>query len=145
VRHPIYAGGLSMFVGGALLKPTSPVVLACALGFIWLIVQARLEEIDLVQRVRGYRDYMKEVPRFLPFFRVKVTEVTRDSVCGMNVGLKTTVEIAVHKGKTYSFCSSRCKARFALEPEKYVQERDRAGNWKGRGHLGRQKITLSQR
>jgi protein-S-isoprenylcysteine O-methyltransferase Ste14 len=66
VRHPIYAGGLLMFVGGTLLKPTSSVVLACALGFIWLIVQARLEEIDLVQRLPGYREYMKEVPRFVP-------------------------------------------------------------------------------
>src|SRR5574341_509233 len=50
VRHPIYCGGLSMFVGAALLKPTSAVVLACALGFVWLLIQARLEEFDLLQR-----------------------------------------------------------------------------------------------
>jgi protein-S-isoprenylcysteine O-methyltransferase Ste14 len=66
LRHPIYAGGLLEFVGLALLKPTSTVVLACALGFIWLIIEARLEEIDLVLRLPAYRQYMKEVPRFIP-------------------------------------------------------------------------------
>lgn len=66
LRHPIYAGGLLEFVGLALLKPTSTIVLACALGFIWLIIEARLEEIDLVLRLPAYRQYMKEVPRFIP-------------------------------------------------------------------------------
>ena len=41
-------------------------LLACALGFVWLIIQARLEEIDLVQRLPAYKEYMKEVPRFFP-------------------------------------------------------------------------------
>ncbi len=51
---------------GALLKPTFTVVAACAIGAGWLIVQARLEEIDLLQRLPSYRGYMKEVPRFVP-------------------------------------------------------------------------------
>ena len=59
VRHPIYAGGLLVVVGLALLKPTSTVVLACALGFGWLIVQARLEEMDLLQRLPEYHQYMQ--------------------------------------------------------------------------------------
>src|SRR3990172_8490152 len=59
VRHPIYAGGVLIFIGLALLKPTSTVMVACGLGVGWLIVQARLEEIDLVQRLPAYRDYMK--------------------------------------------------------------------------------------
>ncbi|MBI2985351.1 MAG: isoprenylcysteine carboxylmethyltransferase family protein [Deltaproteobacteria bacterium] len=66
VRHPIYAGGLLICVGLALLKPTSTFVLACAFGFVWLIIQARLEEIDLLQRLPEYREYMKQVPRFIP-------------------------------------------------------------------------------
>lgn len=66
VRHPIYAGGLLVAVGLALLKPTSIVVLACALGFGWLIVQARLEEMDLLQRLPEYRQYMQQAPRFIP-------------------------------------------------------------------------------
>lgn len=30
------------------------------------MVQTRLEEIDLLQRMPNYRDYMNAVPRFLP-------------------------------------------------------------------------------
>jgi protein-S-isoprenylcysteine O-methyltransferase Ste14 len=69
VRHPIYAGGLLMFAGAALLKPTPSFVLACSLGFLWLIIQARLEEIDLVRRLPAYREYMEEIPRFVPRLR----------------------------------------------------------------------------
>lgn len=66
VRHPIYAGMILIFVGLALLKPTLSVVVACAVGAGWALVQARLEEIDLVSRLPAYREYMKEVPRFIP-------------------------------------------------------------------------------
>ena len=69
VRHPIYAGGLLVFVGLALLKPTPTVVLVCAIGFGWLIIQALLEEVDLVQRLPTYRGYMEQAPRFLPRIR----------------------------------------------------------------------------
>lgn len=69
VRHPIYAGGFAIVAGLALIRPTSAFVIACILGFIWLIVQARLEEIDLLQRMPDYKDYMKQVPRFLPRLR----------------------------------------------------------------------------
>lgn len=79
VRHPIYAGGLLMFVGAALLKPATTVVVACALGFVWLIIQARLEEIDLLQRMPAYREYMKEVPRFLPYLNARQGEASRAS------------------------------------------------------------------
>ena len=79
VRHPIYAGGLLMFVGGVLLKPTATVGAACALGFIWLIVQARFEEIDLVERLSQYREFMKEVPRFVPRLRSGKADVKRQN------------------------------------------------------------------
>jgi protein-S-isoprenylcysteine O-methyltransferase Ste14 len=79
VRHPIYAGGLLMFVGGVLLKPTATVGAACSLGFIWLIVQARLEEIDLVDRLPQYREYMKEVPRFVPRLRSGKADAERQN------------------------------------------------------------------
>jgi protein-S-isoprenylcysteine O-methyltransferase Ste14 len=71
VRHPIYSGMMLVCVGLALLRPTTTVVVACALGFLWLIVQARLEELDLVQRLPAYRDYMAQVPRFVPRVRKK--------------------------------------------------------------------------
>jgi protein-S-isoprenylcysteine O-methyltransferase Ste14 len=57
------------FAGLALLRPTATVVLACTLGVVWLIVQARLEELDLVQRLPAYREYMQQVPRFFPCLR----------------------------------------------------------------------------
>lgn len=69
VRHPIYAGGFIMLAGLAAIRPTPAFVTACILGIIWLIIQARLEEIDLVQRMPDYKDYMKQVPRFLPRLR----------------------------------------------------------------------------
>lgn len=66
VRHPIYAGGLAVVTGVALLRPTSALALSCVLASIWLFVQARLEEIDLLQRLPAYREYMKQVPGFVP-------------------------------------------------------------------------------
>jgi len=66
VRHPIYAGGFLIIIGIGLFKPTLVFVIACVLGVIWLDVQARLEEIDLLQRLPEYREYMEQVPRFIP-------------------------------------------------------------------------------
>jgi hypothetical protein len=37
------------------------------MGF--LIIQARLEEVDLLQRLSAYREYMEQVPRFVPYPR----------------------------------------------------------------------------
>jgi len=68
-RHPIYAGGFLLLAGIALLRPTYSFVIACILGEVWLMIQARLEEIDLVQRMPDYRQYMKEAPRFIPRIR----------------------------------------------------------------------------
>lgn len=66
VRHPIYAGALLVFAGLALLRPSAPWLLACALSCVFFATMARLEEIDLLQRLPEYRDYMRRVPRFLP-------------------------------------------------------------------------------
>lgn len=69
VRHPIYTGGFAIVAGFAMIRPTSAFVIACVLCFIWLIIQARLEEIDLKQRMPDYQEYMKQVPRFIPRFK----------------------------------------------------------------------------
>lgn len=66
IRHPIYSGLLVDFIALALQRPTKPAILACALGWLYAHVQARLEEIDLRQRIPGYGAYMKTVPRFFP-------------------------------------------------------------------------------
>jgi protein-S-isoprenylcysteine O-methyltransferase Ste14 len=66
MRHPMYTGLLFQFAGLILYVPTLPVILACLLGLGWTILQARLEESDLLRRVAGYGEYMQEVPRFFP-------------------------------------------------------------------------------
>jgi protein-S-isoprenylcysteine O-methyltransferase Ste14 len=66
VRHPIYLGLLLEFAALVLLKPRQTVVMAVVLGCGWVLVQAWLEEVDLVQRMPAYREYMRRVPRFLP-------------------------------------------------------------------------------
>jgi protein-S-isoprenylcysteine O-methyltransferase Ste14 len=65
-RHPIYAGGLLVFAGLALLHPSVPWLLACALSCVFFTVMGRLEEIDLLQRMPEYREYMERVPCCLP-------------------------------------------------------------------------------
>jgi protein-S-isoprenylcysteine O-methyltransferase Ste14 len=71
VRHPIHTGTFLEFAGLFLLISTQTVALACALGIVWILVQTRLEEFDLLQRLPTYREYMRRVPRFLPRFRTK--------------------------------------------------------------------------
>jgi len=66
IRHPIYCGMLLEFLGLAVLQPGPVVLLACVLGLVWVNIQARMEELDLVQRMPAYRAYMQRVPRFLP-------------------------------------------------------------------------------
>ncbi|MCL5998121.1 MAG: hypothetical protein M1546_19025 [Chloroflexi bacterium] len=66
VRHPIYDGMLLIFPGLFLLSPSVAMLVACALGVAWAVLQARLEEIDLLQRMPAYYAYMARVPRFIP-------------------------------------------------------------------------------
>lgn len=69
IRHPIYAGLFLEFAALVLVKPRRIVALACALGVLWAYLQARFEELDLLQRMPAYRDYLARVPRFLPRVR----------------------------------------------------------------------------
>lgn len=69
LRHPIYAGLLLQFAGIVLVRPTWTSALACGLGALWAVLQAKLEELDLVQRLPAYRAYLTRVPRFVPRLR----------------------------------------------------------------------------
>ena len=69
VRHPLYSGVLLEFAGLAILNPSYATVLACLLGMVWIYLQARFEELDLLQRIPAYREYMQRVPRFIPRLR----------------------------------------------------------------------------
>ena len=71
IRHPLHAGTFLEIAGLWVLFPTRAVTLACGLWLVWVFIQTRLEEIDLVQRIKGYREYMNRVPRFLPRFLTK--------------------------------------------------------------------------
>lgn len=71
IRHPIYAGLLLEFAALILVKPRRTVAVACALGILWALLQARLEEVDLLQRMPAYREYLARVPRFVPRVRTR--------------------------------------------------------------------------
>ena len=68
VRHPIHSGTILEFLGLFLVRPSTAIGLACALGVVWVFIQTICEERDLLQRMPGYREYMKQVPRFIPKF-----------------------------------------------------------------------------
>ena len=78
IRHPIYSGLLLDFTAVILVRPTRPVLVACVLGWGYVLVQARLEEADLLQRIPEYREYMAEVPRFFPGFKKQIDTPGRE-------------------------------------------------------------------
>ncbi len=49
-----------------------------------------------------------------------------DPVCGMTVDPHTAKHRHQHKGHAYYFCSAGCRSRFAADPEKYLNEDERA-------------------
>lgn len=71
IRHPLYTGMILELAGLFLLIPSITVLSACILGVLWVMVQARLEEKDLVERLPTYKEYMRSVPRFLPKFKLR--------------------------------------------------------------------------
>ncbi|GLV26969.1 heavy metal translocating P-type ATPase [Sphingobium sp. Cam5-1] len=52
----------------------------------------------------------------------KVEQDVRDPVCGMMVDPHGTARRAEHGGKTFYFCSSKCQAKFAADPLRYIGE-----------------------
>lgn len=67
----MHTGTMLEVVGIFLLVPTQAVAIACLLGIVWVIIQTKCEEYDLLQRLPEYREYMHQVPRFLPRLRSK--------------------------------------------------------------------------
>jgi P-type Cu+ transporter len=45
----------------------------------------------------------------------------KDPVCGMMVDPHTAKHRAEHKGHPYYFCSAGCHAKFAADPERYLE------------------------
>ncbi|SEJ48453.1 Cu+-exporting ATPase [Frateuria terrea] len=48
----------------------------------------------------------------------------RDPVCGMDVDPHAARHRAEHAGRTWYFCSARCRERFVVAPEDFLGERD---------------------
>lgn len=46
--------------------------------------------------------------------------MVKDPVCGMSIDEKKAAGTAIYNGKTYSFCSARCKAQFDKDPAKFA-------------------------
>lgn len=68
VRHPMYAGGLFMFLGTPLLLGSWYGLLLVVLFLPALFVRTVLEERTLRQELSGYEDYMKQVKyRLVPY------------------------------------------------------------------------------
>jgi protein-S-isoprenylcysteine O-methyltransferase Ste14 len=68
VRHPIHDGLFMVLLGIFLIFPSLSVAIACGLGVVWLLLQTRVEERDLLQRLPEYRHYIDAVPSFIPRF-----------------------------------------------------------------------------
>ena len=49
------------------------------------------------------------------------TELVRDPVCGMSVDPHGSRHRHEHAGQMHHFCSERCRARFAAEPERFLE------------------------
>jgi protein-S-isoprenylcysteine O-methyltransferase Ste14 len=53
------------------IKPILTVAIASTVGIISAVLQARLEEFDLLRRIPPYRFYVDRVPRFIPRWKKK--------------------------------------------------------------------------
>ena len=53
---------------------------------------------------------------------MKSTTAMKDPVCGMDVDTATAAGRTEHNGQTYYFCGSKCKEKFDLNPEQYVDK-----------------------
>jgi P-type Cu+ transporter len=71
-------------------------------------------ELHGIQGAAGAKPAMASLPILASAPRVK------DPVCGMMVDPQKAAGKAEHAGKTYFFCSLRCKERFEREPEKFL-------------------------
>ena len=69
IRHPLYSGMFLELIGLFLWFPSQSMLVSCAIGVLWVFIQARLEEMDLLQRLPTYKEYMQRVPRFVPKLR----------------------------------------------------------------------------
>ena len=57
-----------------------------------------------------------------PHVQAGSAHLAKDPVCGMDVDPHTAKHRADHSGRTYYFCSARCRERFVADPAKFLAE-----------------------
>ncbi len=68
VRHPLYLGGVLLFIGAPMLLGSIYGIIIGALMFLIVVVRIMGEEKMLVYELKGYDDYKKKVKsRLIPF------------------------------------------------------------------------------
>ncbi len=55
-----------------------------------------------------------------------MTDRVKDLICGMEFEKETASGSFEYQGKTYYFCSTGCKEKFASIPEKYTAHEEKA-------------------
>ena len=53
---------------------------------------------------------------------MKSTTAVKDLVCGMEIEPTNAAGRSEHIGQTYYFCGAKCKEKFDLNPEQYVDK-----------------------
>lgn len=61
----------------------------------------------------------------------------RDPVCGMNVSEDRATARSEYRGRSYYFCSDRCKTEFDKNPDRYATPDETAGREDRTGRTGR--------
>ena len=51
---------------------------------------------------------------------IDLAEMAKDPVCGMNVDPAESKHRTEHDGQSFHFCCAGCKARFEIDPERYL-------------------------
>lgn len=68
IRHPLYAGNLMLFAGGALWLGSTPACIATVAQLVATLARIRIEEAHLRTRLPDYADYARRVRgRLIPF------------------------------------------------------------------------------
>jgi Cu+-exporting ATPase len=53
---------------------------------------------------------------------MKSTTAVKDPVCGMDIETAKAAGRTEYKGQTYYFCGPKCKEKFDLSPEQYLNK-----------------------
>ena len=67
VRHPLYAGLLSIAMGGSILSDSASRIILTVVLFFVLTLKAEFEEVEIEKKFPSYKDYKEQVTgRFIP-------------------------------------------------------------------------------